>query len=130
MGNGRHQHDLGIRYGYRSNARREFGDLFQWLERKVSNMPDKRINSRPEDSAEDPLGSSLEDLVTQEIGSNLDRRAFLMRSALIGAMGVITGRRASAQIPASAEPKGVAGGPGNVELSPNLEVVKEQKGLC
>jgi L-serine dehydratase len=93
-------------------------------------MSDKRINSRPEDSMGDPLGSSLDDLVTQEIASNLDRRAFLMRSALIGSMAVITGRRASAQTlyPPSAEPKGVAGGPGNVELSPKLEVVKEQKG--
>jgi len=93
-------------------------------------MPDKLINSLPEGSVEDPLGSSLDDLVTQEISSNLDRRSFLMRSALVGAMGVITGRRASAQTlyPASSEPKGVAGGPGNVELSPNLAVVKEQKG--
>jgi L-serine dehydratase len=91
-------------------------------------MSDKRINSRPKNSAEDPLGSSLEDLVKQEISSNFDRRAFLMRTALVGAMGVITGRRASAQIAASAEPKGVAGGPGNVELSPSLNVVKEQKG--
>src|ERR1700746_404274 len=79
---------------------------------------------------DDPLGSSLDERVTQEIASNLDRRAFLMRSALIGSMGVITGRRASAQTlyPASSEPKGVAGGPGNVELSPTLAVVKEQKG--
>jgi L-serine dehydratase len=100
------------------------------FERKVFNMSDKLINSGPEGSVEDPLGSSLDDLVTQEIASNLGRRAFLMRSALIGAMGVITGRRASAQkeYPASAEPKGVSGGPGNVTLSPTLEVVKEQKG--
>ena len=91
-------------------------------------MPNKRINSRPEDSLEDPLGSSLEDLVTLEISSKLDRRAFLMRSALIGAMAVITGRRASAKVPESEEPKGVSGGPGDVTLSPNLNVVKEQKG--
>jgi L-serine dehydratase len=96
-------------------------------------MSDKSMNSRPEDSAKDPLGSSLEDLVKQDISSNFDRRAFLMRSALIGAMGVITGRPAVAQadktpVPASKEPKGVAGGPGNLELSPTLEVVKEQKG--
>jgi L-serine dehydratase len=93
-------------------------------------MRDKRINSLPQDSSEDPLASSLEDLVKQQAPSIFDRRGFLMRSALIGAMGVITGRRAPAQTeyPASAEPKGVAGGPGNVELSPTLEVVKEQKG--
>jgi len=96
-------------------------------------MADERINSSPEDSTEDPLSSSLEDLVKQQISSNFDRRAFLMRSALIGAMGVITGRRAVAQadktpVPPSNEPKGVSGGPGNVPLSPTLEVVKEQKG--
>jgi len=96
-------------------------------------MSDKRINSLPEDSMEDPLGSSLEDLVTKEISPSFSRRAFLMRSALIGAMGVITGRRAIAQVdktpvPASQEPKGVAGGPSNTQLSPNLAVVQEQKG--
>ena len=37
-------------------------------------MSDKLINSRPENSVEDPLGSSLGDLVTQEIASNLDRQ--------------------------------------------------------
>src|SRR5215472_6072605 len=98
------------------------------VERKVSDMADERINPTPEDNEEDPLSSSIEELVKQEASSNLDRRAFLMRSALIGAMGVITGHRASGQIPASAEPKGVSGGPSNLALSPNLEVVKEQKG--
>ena len=98
-------------------------------------MSDKLINSRPEDSMQDPLGFSLEDLVTQEIPSGIDRRTFLMRSAVVSAAAVITGRSVSAVAaqakpspPASAEPKGVAGGPGNVELSPSLNVVKEQKG--
>jgi L-serine dehydratase len=70
------------------------------------------------------------------IPHGVDRRAFLMRSAVVGAAAVMTGRSVSAvaaqvkqaPIPASAEPKGVAGGPGNVELSPSLYVVKEQKG--
>jgi hypothetical protein len=69
------------------------------FERKVFNMSDKQINSRPEYNVEDPLGSSLDDLVTQEIASNLDRRAFLMRSALVGAMGVITGRSRYSRLP-------------------------------
>ena len=59
-----------------------------------------------------------------------------MRSAVVGAAAVMTGRSVSAvaaqakpgPIPASAEPKGVSGGPGNVELSPSLNVVKNQKG--
>ena len=50
------------------------GCLKPGFERKVFNMAEKRINSRPEDSMEDPLGSSLDDLVTQEIASNLDRQ--------------------------------------------------------
>jgi L-serine dehydratase len=95
-------------------------------------MPNKSDNPFSEAEGKDPLTSSLENLIPQEVPSGLDRRAFLMRSALVGAMSVITGHRVPAQqnkaIPASAEPKGVAGGPGNVELSPSLNVVKEQKG--
>jgi L-serine dehydratase len=95
-------------------------------------MSNKSDNPFSEAEGNDPLTSSLENLITQEVPSGLDRRAFLMRSALVGAMSVITGHRVPAQqnkaIPASAEPKGVAGGPGNVELSPSLNVVKEQKG--
>jgi L-serine dehydratase len=102
------------------------------LKRKVINMSDKRINSPSEPKEPDPLGSSLEELITQEVAPGIDRRAFLMRGALVGAMSVITGRRVPAQenkaIPASEEPKGVSGGPGNVTLSPTLEVVKEEKG--
>ena len=95
-------------------------------------MSNKSDNPFSEAEGNNPLTSSLENLITQEVPSGLDRRAFLMRSALVGAMSVITGHRVPAQqnkaIPASAEPKGVAGGPGNVELSPSLNVVKEQKG--
>jgi L-serine dehydratase len=91
-------------------------------------MANKTFNPRSEGDHQDPLGSSLENLIRQEISGGVDRRAFLMRSALVGAMSVITGRRAIAQIPVSAEPKGVSGGPPQPPLSPNLEVVKEQKG--
>ena len=68
------------------------------------------------------------------IPHGVDRRTFLMRSAVVGAAAVMTGRSVSAvaaqvkPLPPGAEPKGVAGGPGNVELSPSLNVVKEQKG--
>jgi L-serine dehydratase len=91
-------------------------------------MSKKSTHSPAEAKEQDPLGSSLEDLITQEVPSGIDRRAFLMRSALIGAMGVITGQKASAQIPASQEPKGVSGGPPSPPLSPSLNVVREQKG--
>jgi L-serine dehydratase len=91
----------------------------------MSNKPDNPLS---EANGKDPLSSSLESLITQEAPSGIDRRAFMMRSALVGAMTVITGRKAPAQIPVSQEPKGVSGGPGNLALSPTLEVVKDQKG--
>jgi hypothetical protein len=69
--------------------------------KEATNMANKTINPHFQDDQQDPLGSSLETLVTQAISPGVDRRAFLMRSALVGAMGVITGRRAIAQIPAS-----------------------------
>jgi Serine dehydratase beta chain len=96
------------------------------LGKEATNVANKIIDLHLQD--QDPLGSSLENLIRQQISPGMDRRAFLMRSALIGAMSVITGRRAIAQVPASAEPKGVSGGPGDVTLSPNLAVVKDQKG--
>ena len=88
-----------------------------------------------ESERENPISTST-DVLSQKIPVGVDRRTFLMRSAVVGAAAVMTGRSVSAvsaqakqgPISASAEPKGVAGGPGNVELSPSLNVVKEQKG--
>ncbi len=90
-------------------------------------MFNKTIDPHIQENNQDPLGSFLENLIRQEISPGIDRRAFLMRSALIGAMAVITGRRAIAQIPSS-KPKGVSGGPPQPALSPDLAVVKDQKG--
>lgn len=95
-------------------------------------MPNKPIHPNSSASAEDPLGS-LEHLIAREIPPGMNRRAFLMRSAIAGALSVITGRRALADvdktpIPPSAEPKGVSGGPPDPPLSASLYVVKEQKG--
>ncbi len=80
-----------------------------------------------------PLPDS-DQLNSVTVPHEVDRRTFLMRSAVVGAAAVMTGRTVSAvaaqakPYPPGAEPKGVAGGPGNVELSPSLNVVKEQKG--
>lgn len=87
-------------------------------------MSEKLINTRPQHSAEDPLGSDLEEMIKQEPGSNFDRRAFLMRSALVGAVGVITGCRT----PAEAAPAPAANVAPQPHLSPNLAVVRETKG--
>ena len=104
-------------------------------ENKISTDKLSSIEPPLEPVRNDPLDltDQLDSLV---IPHGVDRRTFLMRSAVIGAAVVITGSQLSCQdktsratAPApSAEPKGVAGGPGNVELSPSLNVVKEQKG--
>ena len=72
---------------------------------------------------DDPLGS-VDELASQKVAEGVDRRAFLMRSAVIGATAVITGRTISAQQRA---PK-LTGTPPVPQLSPSLYVVKEQKG--
>jgi len=61
-----------------------------------------------------------------EVPENADRRSFLMRSAVIGATAVITGRTVSAQqnrAPAAA----AAPAKLNTALSQNLDVVKKEK---
>jgi hypothetical protein len=62
-------------------------------------MENKPVSVGFEDSGKDPLGSSsLEELIAEEATSGMNRRSFLMQSALVGAMGVITGRPAVAQV--------------------------------
>jgi L-serine dehydratase len=72
---------------------------------------------------EDPLGS-LDQLAAQEIPDGVDRRSFLMRSALIGATAIILDRPVSAQQRADR----LIGTPPTPQLSPSLNVVKEEKG--
>jgi len=72
---------------------------------------------------QDPVNAT-EASNAQPSSMNVDRRTFLMRSALIGATAVMTGRPVSAQERA-ARSVGTAPTP---PLSPDLNVVKEQKG--
>ena len=105
-------------------------------------MPSKDTKSkdqRHESRGEDLLGSP-DELMSQSIPDGVDRRTFLMRSALIGATAVITGESVSAQHRANrasvaAPPSGttdrLAEGrtkPPVPQLSPDLNVVKQQKG--
>jgi L-serine dehydratase len=73
---------------------------------------------------EGPLPSA--DDLTGEVPEGVDRRTFLMRSAVIGAAALIAGRPVSAEeraASAAAEAPRVAGG-----LSPELDVVKRSRG--
>ena len=75
--------------------------------------------------------------VPTDIPKGLDRRKFIMRSAVISAAAVMTGctrseteRKAPPPAPAAAKPVGTSGtaaGP-SVPLSPDLDVVKKEKG--
>jgi L-serine dehydratase len=73
------------------------------------------------DHEQDPLGST-EDLVSQEVPPGVDRRAFLIRSALISATAVLTGHAVSAQDRAN---RLMTGPPPIPPLSPTLDVVKK-----
>jgi len=79
---------------------------------------------------EDPLGSAKQ-LVSLESPPGVDRRTFLMRSAVIGAASVITGCSTSTQeraAKATAETAAKKPVPEPPALSPDLNVVKKSKG--
>ncbi|HEY6922231.1 MAG TPA: serine dehydratase beta chain, partial [Steroidobacteraceae bacterium] len=69
----------------------------------------------------DPLGCP-DEVISQEIPPGVDRRTFLMRSALIGATAVMLGQSVSA----AERTKRSTGGP--PPLSKDLNVVKKEKG--
>ena len=83
-------------------------------------------NAKPSGTIDpdDPLGS-VEDLTSQQVPNGVDRRTFFMRSALIGATAVILDRPVPAQQRAN---RSIAGPPPTPQLSPTLNVVKEEKG--
>jgi L-serine dehydratase len=69
-----------------------------------------------------------DDLIADELPTDVDRRTFLMRSAVVGAAAVLTGREVSAEeqkAKASTEAKARKL---STEMSPSLEVVKKAKG--
>ena len=88
-------------------------------ERKTPSDDRKPMNHEVE--REDPLGGA-EQLLSRVIPSGVDRRTFLMRSALVGATAVLTGRSVSAE---ERTKRSTATPP---PLSADLDVVKKQKG--
>ena len=79
------------------------------------------IPGRQEPEREDLVGAS-DDLISHEIPNGVDRRTFLMRSAVVGATAVMVGRSVSAQERAQ---RSTAQPP---PLAQKLNVVKKQKG--
>src|SRR5271170_929526 len=86
------------------------------------------ISQLDESERENPIGASNK-VLSQEIPIGVDRRTFLMRSAVVGAAAVIVGSTISAQErterSTAAPPKAP---PGGTKVSPDLNVVKQQKG--
>src|SRR4026209_1115039 len=82
------------------------------------------LNRSSEADRVDPLGNSDDHLIAQEVPPGVDRRTFLMRSAVVGATTVMLGSSLSAQERAV---RSTADAP-QVPLSPELDVVKKQKG--
>ena len=74
----------------------------------------------PSTTHNDPNSLIASELERTEVPKGVDRRTFLMRSAVIGATGVITGRNISAQEkPATATaPPALSTGPRRREESP------------
>ena len=76
-----------------------------------------------DDDPHDTLGRT-DQLVSQAVPAGVDRRTFLMRSAVVGATAVMTGRSISAQERTQASTAPAPTPP----LSDNLNVVKQAKG--
>jgi L-serine dehydratase len=94
------------------------------MSKKEHEMPDDKLSAierSGEAEREDPLGP-LDQLISREIPPGVDRRTFLMRSAVVGATAVITGSHLSGQ----ERTKKATGTP--PKLDPNLDVVKKQNG--
>jgi L-serine dehydratase len=79
------------------------------------------MKGKKDETPHDPLGHP-EDVLSAEVPPGVDRRTFLMRSAVIGATGVITG------IPISAQERKARATAAPPPLSPDLDVVKKAKG--
>src|SRR5262245_39094864 len=92
--------------------------------------------SEEHNDKDDPLGSPT-DLIPAAIPTGVDRRKFIVRSAVISAAAVMNGCTRSetertAPPPAAASSQAVgtsgSGGAPSVPLSPDLDVVKKEKG--
>src|ERR1044072_3788954 len=84
-------------------------------------MPNKQNEQFRDEVNEDPLADTSQ-VISCEIPPGVDRRTFMMRSAVVAATAVITGRTIAAQ-----EQTARATAPAPA-LDPNLNVVQKGKG--
>jgi L-serine dehydratase len=73
---------------------------------------------------EEILSLPATELMPAELPAGVDRRTFMMRSAVIGSASVLTGRTVSAED----QTQRASAAPPKVSLSPDLNVVKKSKG--
>jgi L-serine dehydratase len=81
---------------------------------------------KPEDPVHDETFLPDSTLTSVEVPQGVDRRAFMMRTALVGATAVLTGSSSASASQATAPPP--VPPPLPSKLSPDLEVVKKAKG--
>jgi L-serine dehydratase len=97
------------------------------MSKKEFERPDDKLSSTggPHEADLEDLLNPSDQLISPEVPPGVDRRSFLMRSAVVGATAVILGGRVSAQerTQRSTPPTGTP-----PKLSGDLEVVKKQKG--
>src|SRR5271169_3838246 len=96
-------------------------------ENQISDDKIRSIEQPCEPDWDDPLGPP-DQLDSAVIPPGVDRRTFLMRSAVVGATVVITGGRMSAQERTQRSTAPAPNVPDAPPLSPDLNVVKQEKG--
>ena len=99
-------------------------------ETKNEKVDERNSSGRSDRSnVKDPLDGTVE-LIPRAFPQGVDRRAFLMRSAMIGAMSVMSGVSISCEekTEKAARTTAETGPAPTPPLSPDLEVVKQEKG--
>src|SRR5580765_663094 len=105
------------------------GNLHRCRNRKTSWRSTMSDREDVRDDDRDPLDPSAS--VPSEIPAGLDRRKFIMRSAVVGAAAVMNGCTRSEteqKAPPPAAESAPAAAPPAVPLSADLNVVKQEKG--
>src|SRR5262245_21257862 len=88
------------------------------------NKPKENVDSAPDKNSVDAFTT----LVSKAVPTGSDRRAFMMRSALVGVIAAATGCSAPSSTSNEGAPPAVDPAASTPPLSPDLDVVKKTKG--